>query len=143
MRSVSLHVYNSAVHACRSIFMHACMHANRFACMQSVSACMQMVLHACRHACTYFCMHAACMHHACSMHALFRREVYLLVSGLRVLQTTTNSKSSERSFITFKAFLCVLARPPFLSFSGSSTKLKSPPIMISSLRKAERCSNKS
>ena len=65
---------NSAVHACRSIFMHACMHAHRFACMQSVSACMQMVLHACRHACTDVCMHAACMQHACCMHALFRRD---------------------------------------------------------------------
>ena len=42
--------------------------------------------------------------------------------------------------MTFKDFLCVLARQPFLSFSTSRTKLKSPPIIVSSHLKSIKCS---
>ena len=44
------------------------------------------------------------------------RQVYLVASGLRILHASDNSRLSEWSCTTFKAFLCVFARPPFLSW---------------------------
>ena len=70
------------------------------------------------------------------------RQVYLVASGLRILHASDNSRLSERSCTTFKAFLCVFARPPFLSLLRSSTKLKSPPIIISSQWKLDKWSKK-
>lgn len=65
-------------------------------------------------------------------------QVYLLASRLRVLHMSDKSKFSQKSWTTFDTFLCVLGRPPFLSFNRSSTKLKSPPSIMSSQMKLDK-----
>ena len=66
------------------------------------------------------------------------RQVYLLASGLRIFHMSDKSRLSQKSWTTFKAFLCVLGRPPFLSLTKSRTKLKSPSIIISSQWKLDK-----
>ena len=69
---------------------------------------------------------------------VLRRHVNLEESGFNTLQASIKSKLSQKVLITSKDFLWVLARPPFLSFPTSRTRLKSPPMVISSQLKSNR-----
>ena len=73
----------------------------------------------------------------------FLRQVYLSVLEFRTLHASMRSSSAMKSFNVLNDLVCVLGRPPFLSFSISKTKLKSPPIIRSSHWKSRRWSKKS
>ena len=61
---------------------------------------------------------------------------------VKALHISTRSSFSENSFMIIRHFWCVLGRPPDISFSRSSTRLKSPPMILSHL-KSSRCPEQS
>ena len=58
-------------------------------------------------------------------------KVNLLASGLKQRQMSMRSNTFEMCLTSFNELLWVTGLPPFLSFWTSSTKLKSPPRIIS------------
>lgn len=62
--------------------------------------------------------------------------MYLLRSRFKTFQASTRTRFPAFSYKGYSALLHVLTATPFLCISMSKTRLKSPPIMISSVKKS-------